>query len=180
MNVWCLVSSVLAASSVWVALRPMPRSLVTPLRENTESVVPSITVVLGLVSVAIRQGSSIPTALDAVGQAIPGSVGKGMLHVAKALCRGVAWDEAWQASEGDAASEQCLQLLRDTLSDAWNHGASPVERLEVAMRSEDRAERVAIEQSAARLSVRLLIPTGLCFLPAFIAIGVIPSIASFL
>ena len=36
-----------------------------------------------------------------------------------------------------------------------------------------------IEQTAGKLTVRLLLPTGLCFLPAFMFIGVIPAIASF-
>ena len=37
-----------------------------------------------------------------------------------------------------------------------------------------------MERAAARLSVRLLMPTGLCFLPAFVIVGVLPAIASFL
>ena len=41
-------------------------------------------------------------------------------------------------------------------------------------------ERSRIEQSAAKLSIRLLLPTGLCMLPAFVAIGVIPAVMSFL
>jgi hypothetical protein len=35
------------------------------------------------------------------------------------------------------------------------------------------------EELGARAMVKALIPTGLCFLPAFILIGIIPSIASF-
>ena len=38
----------------------------------------------------------------------------------------------------------------------------------------DGAARAGIERRAAKLSVRLLMPTGLCFLPAFICVGVIP------
>ena len=38
----------------------------------------------------------------------------------------------------------------------------------------------AIERNAAKLSVKLLMPTGLCFLPAFVLVGVIPAIASFM
>ena len=53
-------------------------------------------------------------------------------------------------------------------------------RLEAAIEQLDWDERARIEQSAAKLSVRLLLPTGLCMLPAFVAIGVVPAVMSFL
>ena len=58
----------------------------------------------------------------------------------------------------------------------------PAERNEIesAIEQLDRDERAAIERNAAKLSVKLLMPTGLCFLPAFVLVGVIPAIASFM
>lgn len=70
-------------------------------------------------------------------------------------------------------------LIANCLEAAWHHGASPMAQLRLAVAEHERAERSAIEQSAARLSIQLLSPTGLCFLPAFILIGIIPAIASF-
>ena len=52
-------------------------------------------------------------------------------------------------------------------------------RLDAAVEQIDWNERSRIEQSAARLSIKLLLPTGLCFLPAFMALGIVPSMASF-
>ena len=72
-----------------------------------------------------------------------------------------------------------IQLIANCLEAAWHHGASPMAQLRLAVAEHERAERSAIEQSAARLSIQLLSPTGLCFLPAFILIGIIPAIASF-
>ena len=51
----------------------------------------------------------------------------------------------------------------------------PGVRLESAIEQLDRDERAAIERNAAKLSVKLLMPTGLCFLPAFVLVGVIPG-----
>lgn len=65
----------------------------------------------------------------------------------------------------------------------WNrHGRMAIcsVRLESAIEQLDRDERAAIERNAAKLSVKLLMPTGLCFLPAFVLVGVIPAIASFM
>ena len=44
----------------------------------------------------------------------------------------------------------------------------------------DGSERARIEQRASRLSVRLLLPMGLCLLPAFLLIAVVPTIMSFM
>ena len=38
---------------------------------------------------------------------------------------------------------------------------------------------VAVARATATITVRLLVPTGLCILPAFVLIGVIPCIAAF-
>jgi hypothetical protein len=72
-----------------------------------------------------------------------------------------------------------MALVHDALADSWAYGSAPMERLEATIAQVDENERSQIEQGASRLSIRLLVPTGLCFLPAFLFIGVIPAIASF-
>ena len=86
--------------------------------------------------------------------------------------RGIPWNDAWP-DDGD------LAVVRDAFASSWHSGASPVERLETAVEQLDWDERSQIEQAAAKLSVRLLLPTGLCFLPAFVAVGIIPAVMSF-
>ena len=92
-----------------------------------------------------------------------------------ALTRGATWHEAWIGGAGGMPADP----IRDCLGDAWMHGASPTGRLELAIERYERDKTATIEQAAAALSVRLLAPTGLCFLPAFMLIGVIPAIVSF-
>lgn len=82
-------------------------------------------------------------------------------------------------TEAGPTIERNAMLIADCLEDAWIHGSSPMERLRLAVEECESTERSAIEQAAARLSVQLLAPTGLCFLPSFILIGIIPAIASF-
>lgn len=206
MGVWMLMAAVIAACAVRLRhARPTLRGLRRS-RSGEPCPRPSAALVLGMVEVAIRQGASITVAVAAVGDAVGGGVGARMRMASQALRRGVAWDEAWlvpcaddvdAADAGEAAGDAvggvggvggggaaddaaCLRLLRDALAESWRYGASPSERLRAAMEALDRDERAAIERHASRLSVRLLAPTGLCFLPAFIVIGVIPSIVSFL
>ena len=77
-------------------------------------------------------------------------------------------------------TQRDLGLLQSALESSWTHGDMPGVRLESAIEQLDRDERAAIERNAAKLSVKLLMPTGLCFLPAFVLVGVIPAIASFM
>ncbi|MBT1182350.1 hypothetical protein JS531_10425 [Bifidobacterium sp. CP2] len=138
---------------------------------------------------ALARGTSIPMALETVGTVLRESETApdenpdeaidplpGMLiHAGTALLRGASWYEAWPRAPdgGDAAT------VRDCLDEAWLHGASPTDRLALAVGQADADERAAIEREAGTLSVRLLAPTGLCFLPAFVCIGVVPAIISF-
>ena len=161
-GIWTLMAAVCAAEAMWLKQwRPVrvPADL-APAGRVRELPLP---LVLEMLSVAIRQGSSIPRALIAVGDIAAGEFGAGLRS---------AWDDAWP-DDGD------LAVVRDAFASSWHSGASPVERLETAVEQLDWDERSQIEQAAAKLSVRLLLPTGLCFLPAFVAVGIIPSVMSF-
>lgn len=83
-------------------------------------------------------------------------------------------------TSGAADDAGSLAVIRAALEPSWLHGDAPAVRLESALEQLDADERSAIERRAARLSVKLLVPTGLCFLPAFIMVGVIPSMVSFI
>ena len=194
------------------------------------------TLILALLDAAMRQGASIPSALDAVGECLgrcgghgpaggpgfggpgfsgsggldgPGglgglvaarglggfsggvhdgsaeaSIGRGLCAVAAALVRGVGWDAAWTRAcriggDGDDAS-RLFRALQGALGPSWRQGVPPSARLSAMMEQMDADERARIETATARLSVRLLLPTGLCFLPSFIMIGIVPSIVSFI
>lgn len=170
-GLWMLTAVACAAEAIWLKQwRPVrvPADL-APAERMRELPLP---LVLEMLSVAIRQGSSIPRALIAVGDIAAGDFGAGLRSAGEQLNKGVAWDDAWP-DDGD------LAVVRDAFASSWHSGASPVERLETAVEQLDWDERSQIEQAAAKLSVRLLLPTGLCFLPAFVAVGIIPSVMSF-
>ena len=85
-----------------------------------------------------------------------------------------------KTTAGAADDAGSVAVIRAALEPSWLHGDAPAVRLESALEQLDADERSAIERRAARLSVKLLVPTGLCFLPAFIMVGVIPSMVSFI
>ena len=88
-----------------------------------------------------------------------------------ALAIGADWETAWRSSEGHAAE---VVALRDALGFAALTGA-PSSAILYAQAARMRRERFrSAERRAASLSVKLVIPLGLCSLPAFVCLGVVP------
>lgn len=129
--------------------------------------------VIDLASALVSSGSSIPTALRALGSCLPdGAEADEVMRAARSLLMGASWDEAWSSGSGR------LDRLAAALEPAWVDGAPPVVMLRRAAASV-RARRLKdAQEAAARLGVRLVLPLGLFFLPAFFLIGVAPVIIS--
>lgn len=128
--------------------------------------------VIDLMSALLSSGSAIPRALEALGASLPGGEdSQEALRAGRILLLGGSWEEAWE----DATR---LRRLANALEPSWNDGAPPVALLQRAARA-IRARRLKDSQTAAaKLGVKLVLPLGLCFLPAFFLIGVVPIIAS--
>ena len=140
-GLWMLTAVVCAAEAIWLKQwRPVrvPSDL-APVERMRGLPLPLI---LEMLSVAIRQGSSIPRALIAVGDIAAGEFGAGLRSAGEQLNEGVPWDDAWP-DDGD------LAVVRDAFASSWHSGASPVERLETAVEQLDWDERAQIEQAAA-------------------------------
>jgi tight adherence protein B len=127
-----------------------------------------VQVVLELVAAALRAGAGVPRALRAAGAAVGGPDGEVLARAAHALVLGSAWDRAWEHTP--AALSPLVRALRG----AWLDGAAPGEALRAAG-AEVRHERSAAGRTAAaRLGVRLVLPLGVCYLPAFVLVGLVP------
>ncbi|WP_243388805.1 pilus assembly protein [Bifidobacterium simiarum] len=176
-DIWSLVCACAVIVFAYLRLRPVRWMPLLDRRTSCEEL--PVTLMLELIAVAVRQGSSIPRALQIIGAVSGTRLGDDMVHVASALNRGVEWNSAWSVVSPRGRQAENLEVLRNTLEPSWRHGVSPLLRIAAQVEQIDRDERQYIEREAAGLSVRLLMPMGLCFLPAFILIGVVPSIAAF-
>jgi hypothetical protein len=74
---------------------------------------------------------------------------------------------------------QLIQQLERTLWLVWQSGVEAAPLLDGAVRRAQQAERRRLSQAAARLGVHLMLPLGLCYLPAFICLGLMPVVLSF-
>lgn len=129
-----------------------------------------LAVVLELLVAASTAGATVPRALGAVGEAIGGARGATLAGVATTLLWGAPWDEAW------AAAPPVLAPVADALRPAWEQGAPPARALRAAAEQVRRDTQSAAHDAAARLAVRLVLPLGLCHLPAFVLVGIVPVV----
>jgi hypothetical protein len=68
--------------------------------------------------------------------------------------------------------------LAEALDLALATGAGPVALIRAAAQEERRARAIRGVQSARRLGVLVLLPTGLCLLPAFLLLTIVPLAVS--
>ena len=98
--------------------------------------------------------------------------GRALGAAGAALRLGASWEEAWRHCPAR------LGEVRDALGLVWRSGAGPASVLRAASDQVRRDRRRAVREAAARLGARLVIPLGLCHLPAFVLLGLVPVLIS--
>lgn len=131
-----------------------------------------VPVLMELLGAALGAGAPVPRGLQATGEAIGGSDGLSLSQVGAALRLGATWSEAWQ----NAPTR--LQLIGQALRPAWEDGAAPRETLRAASEDLRRTRRDNARIAAEQLAVQLVLPLGLCLLPAFVLLGLMPVVLS--
>jgi pilus assembly protein TadC len=142
------------------------------LRERLEADLP---MALDLLAACLGGGASTPAAVRAVAEAVPGPAGERFAQVGAALDVGAPPGEAWQRLALDDADGLAAGAAR-ALTRAADGGApvgDAVGRLADQARAQARGRR---EQAAARAGVLAVAPLGLCFLPAFVLLGIVPVV----
>lgn len=104
--------------------------------------------------------------------------------VAVALGGGASAEAACAAARRAAADAGLPELddaaARDVLALADSAGAPAVELLTASARRERRVARAEARRKAAVLGVRLMLPLGVCVLPSFLLLAVVPLLLSLL
>ena len=132
---------------------------------------------LELIGAMLDAGSGIGRALELVAGSAAPEYHRSLRPVVSALAIGADWETAWRSSEARAPE---LLVLRQALGFAALTGA-PSSAILYAQAARLRRERFrAAEKRAAALGVRLVVPLGLCSLPAFICLGVVPVLLAML
>lgn len=163
-NTWVFVVglALMVAGNLWsTAMIRKATGITTPGLDTT--------LAMDIIAACQQNGVSLTSTLQAVSVA---SEEPDLAVVARMLLLGADWDEAWAQADAKWVD------LASVLQPAWEEGASPVPLL-VRGASRTRAAEIHRALDAAeRLGVRLMIPLGVCLLPAFFALGIVPVVVS--
>ena len=123
-----------------------------------------------LLGVCLAAGVPVGAALAAVGAAVPVPLGRHLVGVAALSRLGADPRQAW----ADVPAE--LAALGRVLTRAGESGAAAVPALRSLAVESRTAARTAAQSAVQRAGVWVLAPLGLCFLPAFVCLGVVPMV----
>lgn len=124
-------------------------------------------VIVDLAAASLASGAAILDILDAVGHACEEEE---LCVCATALRLGVDWDDAW------AGVPARLEALERALAPAWRDGIAPAPLLRAQASRIRHSRTQEAKEAAERLAVSLVLPLGLCLLPAFVLIGLVPVV----
>lgn len=127
---------------------------------------------LELLAAQLRAGLSPLAALMALAEALNSGH---LRQICRRLQVGATWEAAWAGTASGSWGQ-----LRDALAPAYTAGSPSAPLLRALADAQRLSERRAAERAAGKLSVALVVPLGLCSLPAFICLGIVPILISLL
>jgi pilus assembly protein TadC len=126
-----------------------------------------------LVAAALTSGADPGSALRAVAAAVGDPLGGSLDKVARALDLGSPAEDAWADLMADPVSAALARpMVRAAATGAPS--ARSLARMSAELRRQASARAA---HRAEVVGVRAVGPLGLCFLPAFVVLGVIPFVA---
>jgi pilus assembly protein TadC len=128
-----------------------------------------------VLAVCLSAGMAVSAAAAAAATCAPPQLGVLLRRAADLLAMGADPDTAWQARAGDEP-DGCEALSRLARRSASSGSALAQGIAELAEQSRQDAHHTAAA-AAERAGVLIAGPLGLCFLPAFVCLGIAPVVA---
>ena len=173
-----------AGLAVTIAVPQLLRRLEpAEVRARRELLAADLPLVLDLLASCLAGGAPLPEAARAVAAAVRGPAGERLAEVCVQLSVGTPPAQAWAGLTGGAGAPSRgggtdpLAPAARALGRAAEGGA-PVADAVARLAEDARAHaRARGQQAARRVGVLVVVPLGLCFLPAFVLLGVVPVVA---
>ncbi|MDQ6649252.1 MAG: type II secretion system F family protein [Actinomycetota bacterium] len=128
---------------------------------------------LDLVAACLAGGSPLGAALEVVGEATGGPLGAVLQQVAGASRLGAAATQAWLPVDGPPE----LVAVGRAIARVADSGAALSDTIVRLAADQRRRAAASAAESVRRAGVLAVLPLGLCFLPAFVLIGIVPVVA---
>lgn len=167
-----------AVAGGWLVTGPLlpllDRSRRRPARDP-----PGLAAVLDLLAACLAAGCPVVEALGETARACTSQVAVPLAGVATALRAGLPARQAWATALPQAPPPALATLARACVRS--ESGGTPLEALVTALAADLRADAAVRAVAAAqRAGVLAVLPLGLCFLPAYVLLGVVPAVAGLL
>jgi pilus assembly protein TadC len=174
---WLLVGGVaglvVGVVAALVARGVLAGAETTPARREREEVERTLPHLVDLFASTLRAGAEPVAGLAQVCAALPGPAAARLAPVVERARWGSGAD-AWAAiAEDESLAPLARALVRSQVS-----GASVVQAVERLADELERESLARAEDAARRVGVSAAIPLGVCLLPAFMLLGVVPTVAS--
>lgn len=132
----------------------------------------ALAAMLDLLAACLRSGLPLASATGAVAESAPPALGGALRRTSDLLQLGGDPASVWDELESDPATEQLARLARRSARSGIAL-ADGVEQLAARLRDE---AQVRASAAAERAGVAVSGPLGLCFLPAFVCLGIVPVV----
>lgn len=162
-----------AATLTWIMAGRVEPPAVRRRREQVARELPHVVRLLG---VALTSGAPPADALEIVAAAMPGPAAERLRPVAVRLRLGADPTAGWAVLGADPA----LAPLGRALTRAEEAGVSVATSVVRLADDLARHSRADVERRARAVGVKAAVPLGLCLLPSFLLIGIVPLVGGLL
>lgn len=174
--VWLLIGGPLGVVLGLLVVAAVPRWLrrLEPAgaRAERRQLVADLPLAVDLLAACLAAGAAPSRGLASVAEAVGGPVGHHLERVAAALRLGADPAAAW----GPLTAHPALGPLARTVVRSLDTGAPMGPTLERACRDLRARRRSEVDAAARSVAVHAVAPLGLCFLPAFVLLGIVPTV----
>lgn len=170
---WAVAGGGIAGAVTWGTLT---RSEDPRVRRDRERARRDLAHLVGLLASALRSGAPPDQSLAVVRAALPGAATARLDGAQRLLDLGAAPEQAW----AELAADPVLAPLGRVLTRSSESGAPVAPALERLADELGEQARAGVEDRARAVGVRAAVPLGLCLLPSFLLLGVVPVVAGLL
>lgn len=140
---------------------------------------------LDLAAAMLAAGRPLNTILQVLSDAAEFPLDVVLRRVVTAMHLGAPWEQAWelagrQGTPSTRTAARQAAVLRDALAFAASSGAPSAQVLHAQAAQLRRRRAREAERRAAALGIHLVLPLGLCALPAFLCFTVVPLLLALL
>jgi Flp pilus assembly protein TadB len=180
LSAWCAVALLvgggfglaaggLVAAGAFAAVRRMETPAARRRREQLEAGLPHV---VDLLSACLAAGQAPGAAVEETAAAVEGPLRQELAGIATRLRLGVDPVAVWR----DLAGHPQLGRLGRCVVRAVDSGASVADAMGRLAEDLRRDARARVESRARAVGVKAALPLGVCMLPAFVLVGVVPLV----